>query len=454
VTVDESGPDEVPGQSAPSAGVGTARAAASQAALQRYRSRMRRSRLGYFGVLAVVIIGLGSAVGVVWSRGETAHTTLRTAAHPAPSLVPQPPSATLRQLWHSDDRTAIGTPYWGGTVLTYTRDSVRGRDARTGAVMWSYTRTDRTVCQAIQDQGVSVAVFEHGGNCDEITALDSGTGARRWTRTLDKGEGQGGQPVDGQPSYSLTRYALMITTPSVIYTIDPSGGLDRWIYHPDGCTIHGAVIGSQGALISQSCAHPNCDGRTFCGVGPQLLLRDPSAGRSDDDKDKANPDQIKWNLIGTDAVPASADGLISAVDLATGRLQVLSPDKGRTLSRLGRQGQLTAADNSTAQETDRAELLWLAGTTYAVERSGARFLWTAATPGPPTVTQLAAPPGGIPQLRLSIIAAAGSGGISLLDPSTGTVTRNVPVGGPPPGSRAYPLGTGFVVAGPSTTVYE
>lgn len=45
-------------------------------------------------------------------------------------------------------------------MITFSTDGVRGRYARTGAGTWSYTRTDRTLCQAIQGQGLIVALFE------------------------------------------------------------------------------------------------------------------------------------------------------------------------------------------------------------------------------------------------------------------------------------------------------
>ena len=434
---------------APSATVTTAQPT-PQAALDRYRRRMRRGRAIYFTVIAVVVLSVGGTAWVVWLGGEAAHTHLTTVASAPPSVALQTPSAALRPVWQSPDRTAIGTPYWGGTVVTYSTDSVRGRNASTGAITWSYTRTDRTVCQAIQNQGVTVAIFEHNGNCDEVTALDSGTGERRWTRTLDKAE-QDSQPVNGHPSISVTQFAVMISTSSVIYALDPAGGLDRWVYRPKNCTIQGAVIGTDGALISQTCAHPVCAGLKFCGSGPQLLLRDASAGRDDDKKD--NPDQIKWNLIGKTAVPASADKVISAVDPATGQLEVFDAAKGSTVSHLDLAGGLSANDLVAAVATDRAELIWIAGTTYAVGVDGLAFLWTAPTTVAPTVTPTSGVAGGTADLRASIIAAATPAGIGVLDPTTGEPSRTFPFG-VPTGSRVYPFGTGFVVAGPSTAVYQ
>jgi PQQ-like domain len=451
VTVDKPGADKQPDAPAPSATVTTVAPWVSQMALERYGRRMRSGRKLYFAVIAAVTLAVGLTAGFVWLGGEAAHTHLTTVASAPPSVALQTPSVALRQVWQSPDRTALGTPYWGGTVVTYSTDSVRGRSASTGAITWSYTRTDRTVCQAIQNQGVTVAIFEHNGNCDQVTALDSGTGERRWTRTLDKAE-QDSQPVNGIPSISVSQFAIMITTPSVIYALDPAGGLDRWVYHPKSCTIQGAVIGTDGALISQTCAHPDCAGLKFCGTGPQLLLRDASAGRNEDTKD--NPDQIKWNLIGKTAVPASADKLISAVEPAVGQLEVFNVAKGTTISHLDLSGGLGLNTPITAVATDSAEVIWIAGTTYAVDANGLAFLWTAPTTVAPTVTASSGTQAGTPDLRSSIIAAAAPSGIAVLDPTTGEPSRVYPVAVPARGGRVYPFGTGFVVAGASTTVYQ
>jgi hypothetical protein len=450
VTVDEPRADMQPDAPTEAATVTTVAPPASQAALERYSRRMRRMRKIYFAVIAAVILACGVTAGVVWLGGEAAHTHLSTVTSAPPSVALQTPSLALRQVWHNADRTAIGTPYWGGTVITYSADSVRGRDATTGEITWSYTRTDRTVCQAVQNQGFTVAIFEHNGNCDEVTALDSGTGTRRWTRTLDKAE-QDSQPVEGRPSISVTQFTIMVSTPSVVYTLDPAGGLDRWVYHPTGCTIQGAVIGSAGALISQTCAHPDCGGLKFCGTGPQLLLRDASAARDDNKKD--DPDQIKWNLIGKTALPASADQLISAVDPALGQLEVFDAAKGTTISHLDLAGGLGSRE-ITAEPTDRAELVWVAGRTYALGQAGLAFLWSAPTTDAPTVTPASGGQGGTPELRASTIAAATAAGIALLDPNTGEPSRTYRVASPGAGSRVYPFGTGFVVAGASTTVYQ
>ncbi|MBN9618132.1 MAG: PQQ-binding-like beta-propeller repeat protein, partial [Actinobacteria bacterium] len=364
---------------------------------------------------------------------------LITAPAPAPSVGLQTPSASLQSAWTTGERAALGTPFRDGTVVTFSTHSVHGRNARTGATTWSYTRTNRTLCQVIQDQGFTVAMFELNGNCDQVTALDSTTGVRRWTRTLD----EDGAPLNGYPTYSVTADTIMLTTAQVIYAIDPISGLDRWVYQPTRCAITNAVLGSGGALISQRCTAPPCDGLDFCGSGPQLLLRDASAAHTDDQSHKANPDRIKWNRIGNTAVPMSADQILTAVDRTTNKLEILAPRDGSVRATLPvRAGP---PDTPVAQvATSQAELLWIDGVTYALGLSDDRLLWTRPTRGAPTSVTSSA-----------LITAVGVDGLVLLDPSTGKTTRLFPEAAPfTTGARAYEFGSGFIVAESATTVYR
>lgn len=423
---------------------------APQQALQRYRSTLRPLRIGYLAAIVAVLVAIGVWVGVAYSRGEIANTTLHTAANPAPSVALQPPTDTLALSWDSKDATAIGTPYWGGTVVTYSQHTVSGRNADTGTATWSYTRANRDICQAAQLQGVTVAVFRHKGNCDELTALDSRTGARKWTRTLDKDSAA----LNGTPRFSFTDFTLMLTTPEVIYAVDPVSGLDRWVFDQPGCTIRGAALGSAGALISQDCTKPNCKDREFCGAGPQLLLRDGTAGEDKDSStNKNNPDQIKWNLIGNTLQPASAGSLVSAVEPDGRKLVVLDSIKGRPLSTLTLKEP--AGDTVVARSAARAELLWTGGVTYSVQLTGADFFWSTSTTGPPTVTN--PKPDEEPSMATELVAVAGSTdrtGLALLDPGTGQIRKGFSVPPPAPGSLVYPFGTGFLIAGPNTQVYR
>jgi outer membrane protein assembly factor BamB len=434
----------------PPAGPPRARSA-SDAALDRYRDRMRRSRAVYYVIIAVVVAALGTWVGVVWSTGEAAHASLHTFATPPQRVPLGTPSQNQAEAWRSADQLAIGVPQAGGTLVTYSRHTVGGRDARTGNRTWTYTRTDRDVCTAAQFPGTpgesstTIAVYAKDGNCDEVSAFDSQTGRRHWTRTLD----MDGMPLNGHPAFQATPFTLMVTSHAVIYALDPVTGYNRWTYTRVGCRINEAVLGSAGALISQNCSDEvQCSGIKFCGRGPQLLLRDGSNGRDDDNK--ANADRIKWNQLADQARPASADDVVSAVNTAANRLQLLDTQTGHLTHSIPLGTARSAADLIAATPTSDGDVIWTAGRTLAVRQDASAAEWRTAAPSPPVV--VSASNGASPELSGARITVPTESGIAMLDGDTGKVSKRFPVGAPAAGSLVYPLGTGFVVAAPTGIV--
>ena len=410
--------------------------------LAAYTRRMRPWRIAYaIGVVVLVAVAL-LVVKIAYSHGEISHATLQTAAAPAASVTPGQPAPQLTEAWHTGDRAAIGVPSWGGTVVTYSTRSVTGRDATTGATRWQYTRTDRTVCTAAQIQGVTLAVYELDGNCDEITALHTGTGKRAWTRTLDKD----GHPLNGQATYSAGQYTFLIASHSAIYAIDPVSGLDRWVFDQPGCTIRGAVLGSSGALISQDCGAPTCGAtRKFCGKGVQLLLRDGSQGENTDDA--TNPDKIKWNLIGSDLIPACADGVVGAFRPGATQLSVFDPDTGKELAPL----PLSAPAGRTAAVAPYAhgDLVWTGGVTYAVPEGGAKITWTAATATVPTISSLDGTQP--PFLPHAVIAVGSPDGVRVLAAGTGRPADTIAVPDAASATTVAVLGQGLLLSGRTGT---
>src|SRR6202000_1008213 len=83
---------------------------------------------------------------------------------------------------------AIGTPYLNGVVVTYSQHTVTGRNALTGAALWSYTRTDRDVCEVAQLEGHTLAIYAKGPNCDQVTSLQTANGQRVPDNTSGSGE--------------------------------------------------------------------------------------------------------------------------------------------------------------------------------------------------------------------------------------------------------------------------
>jgi outer membrane protein assembly factor BamB len=418
----------------------------SQAALDRYRARLRPWRLGYAAVITVAVVVAAVIVRVAYTHGEISHVTLHTVAHAPPTVALQAAAATQTQAWSSTDATAINDPIWNGTIVTFDQHTVRGRNAATGTPTWSYTRSDRTVCTAMQTDGVTIAVFRLAGNCDEVTALNSGTGVREWTRTLD----ENGHPINGTPSYDAQSDVFMVYDSAVIYAIDPGSGEDRWMFAEQGCTMTGAAFGTTGALISQNCSHRDCSGVKFCRQGSQLVLRDLYSGQNTNtDTNHGNPDQLKWNIpVNSAERPASADRMLSALGPG-GQLQVLNSTSGKVQLRIALGASVQPP--VTAVTANQSELLWIGGTTFAFTPAPS-LLWKSATPGPPTVTT--APKFGQPDLSTAVVAAPGPSGVVVLDGDNGAAKHTYPVSAPPAGSQVYPLGTGFLVTGSSTVVYR
>lgn len=416
----------------------------SAAALARYTASMRRQRTVYFAVVAVLVLAIGAFAGVVWSRGEAAHTTLHTAAKPPTALAIAGPSRPQRQAWHSADRIALGTPITGGTVITYSRNAVRGRDARTGKVTWSYTRTDRRVCAAAQVAGTTIAVFAVHGNCDEVNAFESGTGKRRWSRTLDKD----GMPLDGSPAYQWTAFTFMVTSASVIYAIDPATGLDRWTYTRFGCRIQRAVLGSAGALISQNCVRPDCGNLQRCGPGQQLLLRDGTAGNGDDSK--RDRDQVKWIDLGNGDVPVSADRVLSAINRTTRQLEQYRADNGKPLATVALSPLPSSLAGIVAIDTADAQVVWIGGVTYALNTGRSEPHWATPTAAPPTIVSTT--DNATPVLSTARVSVPTSTGIAVLDGNDGHPALRLAVAAPSARSLVYPLGTGYLVRTDSGTV--
>lgn len=422
----------------------------SDAAIAAYTRRMRPLRIAYAIVVAAAVVIALVVVKIAYDHGELSHTHLHTVASAPPSIVNSPsPSAGPTKAWSSTDTTAVGTPVADGTVVTHDAHTVRGRNALTGAPTWSYTRTDRTVCAAVQTQLVTVAVYRLKGSCDELTALDSTTGQRRWTRTLDTD----GAIFTGPTRYSVDGGNVMFVSPTSIYTVavagtanDGNGGLNEWTFYHRGCTIDGAVLGSAGALISQTCRGQDCQGHKLCGDGHQLLLRDGSANY--DEKSTTNPDIVKWNDLGKNLVPTSAGATVTARDPNGATLTSFDPKTGKSLGTAALSGPSGAAAPSAFASGTDADLIWIGRHTYALARGRTSFAWQAATSGLPTPASSTAILTGAPALAPTTTGAVA------LDLANGTVRARYPIAAPPPGATVVPLGAGLLVAGSHTVVYR
>ncbi len=409
--------DELPTPGAPAA------TSPAPDALASYTARMHRLRRTYLAVVAVIIIVVGVFVAVVMNRGEISHASLHSATAALPSIAPADPAATPKLVWKTTDKIAIGSPTYGGTVITYGAHTVSARNALTGAIVWTYTRTDMTVCQVVQETGNTVAFFDHNGNCDEVDAFTTGTGVRTWYRTLDSDT----RAINGRPTFSVDQYSIVLSTPALVQSITPSNGGDHWYFvEPSGCTTKGtAVVGSQGVLIAQQ-----------CGDGNHLLLRDVYAGED------TKPDPIKWRLKDVDAVPVAAGDVICAFDRATGSLVAYRLADGVVLGDIALSGGPDRDPTAIATSTSTTDLyLTVDGTGYDISPVTRTQLWSTPTTGPMEFTTG----------RIYTTTAAG---VAQLDLSSGAAAQTYALPTPASGGVVYPIGSALIVGGDSTAVYR
>lgn len=410
-----------------------------RAAINAQRARARGQWAGWLSVVGVVVLALGVVVAVVYQHGEYRHVRYRTAAPPAAGVVSGAVASDLHVSWRSGDRTAAGDPVHGGTVVTFSAHSVNGRSARTGQVLWFYARTDRDVCGVVVRQNQAVALFGRAGKCDEMNALDAGTGRRVWQRTLD----DNGRPIDARPALYSTDDTVFVVTGPVVYAIavtaDPcvsqtgqGCGLARWSYQPSaGCDVTSLAAGEAGALIAEHCRGSD-----------RLVLRDGYT--NSDDKNS----RVLWTKQGPPAIAVEADSFVGAYEPASRRLGVYDPKTGarrRTVRLPGAPSGANRADVGFTHTPDATLLLRVGSVGYAVGPDGTAVRWSTRAgtlPRPLAGTN-------------SPLFTASDGRVSELDGRTGRTLRTYRLGdvdGSVLGVER--LGRGFLAFGDFTAVYQ
>ncbi|WP_156754696.1 Rv3212 family protein [Actinokineospora pegani] len=124
-----------------------------------------------------IVVALVAAGVLVWRGSEFAATSSPTSDDLAAAAAPPTTAPTaLREVWRAAGAAPAVAAGDGGAVL--------GRDPLTGEPRWSYRR-DVPLCAVAW--AAAVAVFDNGGACSEVVALDGVTGARQAARNSDVG---------------------------------------------------------------------------------------------------------------------------------------------------------------------------------------------------------------------------------------------------------------------------
>ncbi|TKV61038.1 hypothetical protein FDO65_05165 [Nakamurella flava] len=169
-------------------------------------ARRRRDRIIAAGIAVVVLV---AGLLIYLTSDGRATTDATGPAVPAPSTAAAPPAA-LAERWTLTTDPALGavaSPY--GVVVTADTTTVYGHDATTGALRWSYGRSNLPLCAVgsgdVDAPGVTrrgvvrgvMVVSEEGGWCSQVMLLDPDTGERHYVRTSP--DQPGGALVFGGP---------------------------------------------------------------------------------------------------------------------------------------------------------------------------------------------------------------------------------------------------------------
>ena len=377
-----------------------------RAAVVAARRRARRSWRRYGAGMAVFLVAVAVFVFSVWRTSEIrnvhSHPTAITAKELPGGAIP----SSLRQLWHTSDRMALGQPAYLDIVATYSTHTVSGHDATTGAVRWSYTRTDRSICSVVADGDVVVALYRHDGNCDELSALEADTGRRAWTRT---------QFENGTPSVQPIPQFILEVTPGALDLLRPAGDQLYWYYpQVNDCKTLSGVVGTSGVLWGAR-----------CGSKSTLTFR---VGSGDKAKNNA------WSVALDGRTPLAADNQILALSADHRTIQVLSAAKGRITSSIPVPFVVTAPSVPFATpgvSDSSVELITVPGEVIAVATSGASVLWHRATTGRVANTSVG-------------LLFPSAGRVSVVSPRTGVSVRTITAPGLPVNSTVAVRGAGLV----------
>jgi hypothetical protein len=253
------------------------------------RRTRRRIDIAVAGSLALVVVIVAAWI---YLGSDSRATTLTTASGTAAISTPEPATRApdaLKQVWTlstNPEYGAVVTPY--GSVVTADAHEVRGFTAQGGTPLWSYARSNRTLCaigsgDTTADELTSwsgvhgvMTLFAKNGYCSQVTLLDPVSGGRLYQRTSpnqDPGHLLFGAPYVGwfgSDYLELWRHDLVATIrygnqPNPVNSTGPH----------TGCLFtDAAVTADQLATIEQ------------CGAATNLVLNWPTPADAPDKGDK------------------------------------------------------------------------------------------------------------------------------------------------------------------------
>jgi outer membrane protein assembly factor BamB len=400
-------------------------------ALEQYAARMRRNWVRYWLALCAVFAIISIGVVETYLSGELHHVSRHEAVAAAPPVARSQPASSLKTRWTTTDEVGAGSPIVGGAVVTYSAHTVTGRSVVDGTSLWSSTRRDRTLCSVSVLLGRAIAVYKHRRDCDQVEALDAGTGARVWQRTLDLD----GRPIRGDASIAIGADAVYVYSQDTIYPMaisesmcnqpgDQGCGVSYWTYRsPDGCVLKAVVPGARGILISQQCE----SGLTF-------LFRDSTQSGS------SSSDGVKWSVAANSSFPLISDPLVATYDYAAAKVNIYDPQTGKLLRKTRFTPDSSAREMASKVRVRQITVVTLGSRTYALDSAG-KQLWTQASATSVAADALGG--GTLYQIKGPDVVA--------IDPESGQLTHRYHLANADSNATVQRIGAGFLLCGKGTS---
>lgn len=371
-------------------------------------SRVRPFVLFGAGVLVIAAVLTVIAVPVV-GASDWWNTRLEVAAGPPARMDTADPPDTVRARWAVRRGIGHADAVVGSTVVVAGPHDIVGRDPVSGRQRWHYQRSNATLCDWVTVDGAVVAAFRHGSGCDDLIALDGGTGQRRWYRTTD---------LDADTRLTAGPGVLVAggRTRLVAYYTDT--GLDRWTYTKSGCAFGQPVAGDLGVAVMLSCQRQ----------GNLLALHDLVS------KDE------RWAVPfgGEEPHLLTANQRVAVYASFQGAPAVaLFDNRGTQVGAVDAPELAGPAQPAPAAATFLPTLVvWTGTEILAVDLTTARVAWTGSASGPAAVQ------------TATVVYPDGAGFVERA-PTDGEVLRRVDIDGSPPGplSRLARVGRLIVTTG-------
>jgi hypothetical protein len=345
--------------------------------------------------VAALAIGIPAIADSDW-----VHTHYQRATSSPSTLPDQQPSTSLQRLWSTTGTPPATTAVGGSSVISADQHTITGRDPKTGAVRWSYERSNADICSWTVLESTVVVLYKNGKSCSDIDGFDADSGRERWYLNADLSS-DARLFTSGAMFYALTKKSLQ-----AFYL---ANGNNAWVFDKSGCEFTDARSGSAGMAVIANCQDKEV---------PQLIRLDGGDGKQ------------SWQIAapGTDPVLFSSDQDVIVLSTLRGKpaLSAYAAD-GKALGSLNLPGAATTPwSPATAYGNDMVG--YAGGRVVAVDTSSFAVMWSQPATGPAAIADDMALVPTAQGLKAYQIATGIAGDVRTADGMPAAVSRTAVLG--------------------------